>query len=125
MKPDTTYTISFDYKVNSANNSIYDSVGYGVSGYQKDVSYNLGIYSDSGRKTDSFTTPSSFSYSPPNVWFRFARMSAPGDANVDISNVQLEEGTVATDFEPYFITSSTKVTQNKEHTLIAIWEENT
>ena len=40
------------------------------------------------------------------------------------TNVQIEEGTQATEYEPYYITSDTKVTQKKNHTLTAIWEEN-
>ncbi len=126
LKPDTTYIMSFDYKVNSSTNNIYDSVGYGISTFQKDISSTLGNYSNSGRKTDSFTTPSSFLYSPPYIWFRFVRMSTPGDANVDISNVQLEEGSTATEYEPYYVTSSTKVTQNNNdrYVLTAIWEPN-
>ena len=40
------------------------------------------------------------------------------------TDVQIEEGEEATEFEPYFVTSSTKVTQNKDHTLKAIWRES-
>jgi len=40
------------------------------------------------------------------------------------NNVQLEEGDSMTDYEPYFITSETKVVQKYDHTLTAIWEEN-
>ena len=39
-------------------------------------------------------------------------------------NLQLEEGNVATEYEPYFVTSKTKVTRNFNHTLKAIWKEN-
>ena len=35
---------------------------------------------------------------------------------------QLEEGTEATAYEPYYVTSDVTVTQNKNHTLKAIWE---
>ena len=43
------------------------------------------------------------------------------------SNIQLEESSTATEYEPYFVTSSTKVTQNNgnRYVLTAIWEENT
>lgn len=43
---------------------------------------------------------------------------------LEITNIQVEEGTQATTYEPYFLTSITPVTQNKNHTLTAIWEEN-
>ena len=43
-----------------------------------------------------------------------------------ISHIQLEEGEISTEFEPYYITSSTKVTQNNDdsYVLTAIWEPN-
>ena len=42
---------------------------------------------------------------------------------IDNLSIQLEEGTTATTFEPYYVTSSTNVTQDKNHTLKAIWEK--
>ena len=45
------------------------------------------------------------------------------DSYIDIANLQLEEGTEATEYEPYYITKDTKVTQKKDHILKAIWEE--
>lgn len=43
---------------------------------------------------------------------------------IDITKIQLEEGTEATEYEPYIITSKTKVTRNYDHTLKAIWKVN-
>ena len=40
-----------------------------------------------------------------------------------VDDLQLEQGSTATEYEPYFITPSTVVVQDKEHTLTAIWEE--
>ena len=37
--------------------------------------------------------------------------------------IQLEEGTEATEYEPYYIDKYTKVVQTKDHTLKAIWKE--
>ena len=42
-----------------------------------------------------------------------------------ITHVQLEEGTTATAFEPYYVLSTTNVTQTKDHTLTAKWQSNT
>ena len=42
--------------------------------------------------------------------------------SVVISNIQVEEGSTATAYEPYYVTDTTLVTQNKNHTLTAIWE---
>ena len=43
-----------------------------------------------------------------------------------IYHIQLEEGPEATEFEPYYVTSSTKVTENNNdrYVLTAIWEPN-
>lgn len=43
---------------------------------------------------------------------------------VIFTNIQLEEGSVATEYEPYYVTSDVKVTQKNNHTLKAIWEPN-
>ena len=39
--------------------------------------------------------------------------------------IQIEEGSTATEYEPYIVTSSTTVTQTTDHTLTAIWTPNT
>lgn len=44
---------------------------------------------------------------------------------IDINSFQIEEGTTATPWEPYYITSDVTVTQTQNHTLKAIWEPNT
>lgn len=48
----------------------------------------------------------------------------PENSTTIYSNIQLEEGDTATEYEPYFVTSKTKVTRNFNHTLKAIWKEN-
>ncbi|MBR3162198.1 MAG: InlB B-repeat-containing protein [Bacilli bacterium] len=121
LQANTTYTLSFDYVVNSATNNIYASVGYGSTSYQKDI-LSSSAYSGTGRLTLTFTTPSSFDYSPAYVAFRLVRMSSSGNANVNVSNIQLEQGSKATASEPYYITSSTLVSQVGNHTLKAVWE---
>ena len=40
------------------------------------------------------------------------------------NTTQIEEGEQATEYEPYYITSNTKVVQNHNHTLKAIWKKN-
>ena len=52
----------------------------------------------------------------------FASVSPTGIATFE--NILLEEGTTATEYEPYYITRDTKVVQRQDHTLKAIWEEN-
>lgn len=48
----------------------------------------------------------------------------PENSTTIYSNIQIEEGDTATEYEPYFVTSKTKVTRNFNHTLKAIWKEN-
>jgi prepilin-type N-terminal cleavage/methylation domain-containing protein/uncharacterized repeat protein (TIGR02543 family) len=125
LKPNTTYTLSFDYLVNSSTKDIYASIGYGTTGYLKDVKNPYkSTYSGTGHKTVTMTAPNEFLYSPPDVYFRLVRTSEPGDVDVDISNVQFEENIEATEYEPYYITPSTTVVQDKDHTLKAIWQAN-
>ena len=50
--------------------------------------------------------------------------SIPNNCNIYASNVQIEQGNTATDYEPYYVATSTTVTQAKNHTLTAIWEQN-
>ena len=118
----TTYTLSFNYSVNSATNPVFASVGYGVNTFSKDV-ISSPAYSGTGEKNVTFTTGDTFNFTPPYVWFRLVRMGSRGNADVDVSKIQLEEGTEATEWEPYYITSETEVVQKQDHTLTAIWEE--
>lgn len=125
LLPNTTYTLSFNYNVISSTNPIYDSVGYGsiVGKYNYDI-YHSNRYSGIGRKKTTFTTSNSFNTSPAKIAFRLVRMGTSGNANVDISNIQLEIGSTATPYEPYYITKDTTVVQTGNHTLTAIWEAN-
>ena len=118
----TTYTLSFNYSVNSATNPVFASVGYGVNTFSKDI-ISSPAYSGTGEKTVTFTTGDTFNFTPPYVWFRLVRMGSRGNADVDVSKIQLEEGSEATEWEPYYITSETEVVQKQDHTLTAIWEE--
>lgn len=122
LKPSTNYVLTFDYKVNSSTKNLIATVGYGATGFSRDIR-SSSVYSGTNRLELNFTTPATFDYNPPYIAFRFVRMTSPGDANVDISNIQLEEGTEATDYEPYYVTNDTIVTKESEHTLTAIWEE--
>lgn len=45
-------------------------------------------------------------------------------STVYITHIQIEEGTEATAYEPYYITRDTTVVQGADHTLTAIWEED-
>ena len=58
---------------------------------------------------------------------KYLIINIPGNGkgtNATSYNLQLEEGTVATPYEPYYLLSTTEITQEKDHTLTAIWEKN-
>ena len=70
----------------------------------------------SGSKSITFTVPS-------DTYYLVITFVSNGiDSNVQFSNIQLEEGSTATAYEPYYITSDTTVVQNRNHTLTAMWE---
>ena len=48
----------------------------------------------------------------------------PIGTGFQIKDMQVEEGSTATEYEPYILASTTNVTQAKNHTLTAIWEQN-
>ena len=48
----------------------------------------------------------------------------PGSIDdIDNKYIQFEEGDTATTYEPYYVTSDVTITQDKDHTLTAIWKE--
>ena len=96
-----TYTLSFNYKVNSATATLSTGVGYGTSRYSTDIiSSKQYPNQTSGRQTVTFTTPTSLA-DGNYLFIRFARSSTSSSASVDISSVQLEEGSSATAYEEY------------------------
>ena len=63
--------------------------------------------------------------SPANAAYIIVAYSIKVSGNdVTRYNVQLEEGSTITEYEPYYITNSTTVSQTSNHTLTAIWEQN-
>ena len=76
----------------------------------------IGYNQNSKRK--KFTTPGDAEY----VQIRVG-VEKPGES-IEFYDFQLEEGNTATTYEPYYISTTTPVTQNKNHTLTAIWRKN-
>lgn len=99
LKPNFIYTFSFDYNVKATTTDLYYSIGYGTDSYNTDlkstVQYQTMV---KGRNSVSFIVPDSI---PSNsyLWVKFAQTIILADVNVDISNIQLEAGNVATDYE--------------------------
>ena len=104
--PSTQYIIS---------NNTFNSM-FGISYY--DSTGNLISYAMDNSVRIPFTTPSNCSI--VNIILVGGKNSIK-----KFSNIQLEQGSTATPYEPYYITSSTTVVQAQDHTLKAIWEPNT
>ena len=123
FKDNTQYTFSMDLydvpAVDASDNNTYTGLSIfcvytdgsnesilGNNRIDNSNKWNKIIFISKGNKTIShfavsFGTPYAYSY---------------------MKNIQLEEGSIATMYEPYTITSLTTVSQNKNHTLTAIWE---
>lgn len=141
IKPNTQYSISFDVE------------GISVPDYDTKYSGNLGffLYSMNSDRTlypsrviydnkyinegeifhsiKSFITPSNVNLSESRYTFyvytnRYVKDGAGVHSTIRLYNLQLEEGDIVTEYEPYYITSATQVVQDKDHTLKAIWEAN-
>ena len=102
IKADTDYTIS---PIISSGKwgAFYDQNKNYISGF----TYTNGVvHSPSTAKYIRFTV----NYSNSNDSYE--------------TTTQFEEGSIATEYEPYYITSETTVVQENNHTLKAIWEPN-
>ena len=126
------YMLSFDVRTNAINQTITNYYRFGG---------HTSIYN-----ADTSIAPSLLSFEVPNdeQWYKYSQVLTANantsngyilvgndypnlcgqGAYMDIANIQLEEGSTATAYEPYYITNSTQVVQAKNHTLTAIWEEN-
>lgn len=99
LKPNFIYTLSFDYNVKATTTDLYYSIGYGINSYDTDLKSTVQYQTlVKGRNSVSFIVPDSI---PSNsyLWVKFAQTIILADVNVDISNIQLEAGNVATDYE--------------------------
>ena len=131
LEANTQYALSFYHVINDIDRSesdIYYSIGYGTSEYLVDIQTYINYTDASAVEKTTFKTPTTFAYTQPQIAFRFTRLKTPGSVDVDISNIQLEKGTKATEYEPYIsepvtdIVLSPGATGNRTYT--ANWIEN-
>ncbi len=81
---------------------------------------NVGV----SKNVATFTIANDFT-NMTRVELRFNRLGSKfTDTTTTRTNFQLEAGSVATEYEPYYITSDTTVVQDQDHTLTAIWQDN-
>ena len=136
LNPSTIYSIS--YNVECTNVPDYDSKyehGYGFFRLY-DFSSKNGVrlgqsqYLGKGDKihiSESFTAPSNLydaNYKLIIYTNRYLKDNNGVLGSMIFSNIQLEKGSTATEYEPYYITPSTTVVQDHNHTLTAIWQAN-
>ena len=83
------------------------------------LSTSHSIYDSNRKFIKSFRTGMAVMQMPNNA--KYIRVSY---RRSNSSDIQLEEGTNATSYEPYFIQSTTLVTQNTSNKIYAIWKPN-
>ena len=113
---DSDYDYVFSY-VNEGN--VFNQFRYGIFDNNKNV---IGVYAFTSAGTDY----SKIIELPSNA--KYIRLNYSINVNynpVARNNIQFEKSTEATAYEPYYITSSTTVVQDKDHTLTAKWIPNT
>jgi len=84
------------------------------------LSTSHSIYDSDKKFIKSFKSGLAIMQMPNNA--KYVRVSY---RRSDSSDIQLEEGKVATVYEPYFIESTTLLTQNANNLITAIWNPNT
>lgn len=106
IKPNYIYTLSFDYTVNSTTTDLYFTVGYGTNNIWTDaiVESEQYINLSSGRNKITFVIPDETSDGQPmldnvDMYFKFAETIILADVDVNISNIQLEAGGIATEYQ--------------------------
>jgi hypothetical protein len=119
LQPNYLYTLSFDYNINSESTDLYFSIGYGVDSYETNIASSIQYKTQNkGRNTISFIVPEEVSDND-TLWVRFAQTIILANVNVDISNIQLEYGKKATDYQipglyNIYLTSAAKNLYNYE-----------
>lgn len=119
LQPNYLYTLSFDYNINSESTDLYFSIGYGTDSYKTNIASSIQYKTQNkGRNTISFIVPEKVSENDA-LWVRFAQTIILANVNVDISNIQLEYGKKATDYQTpglynIYLTSAAKNLYNYE-----------
>lgn len=101
LKPNFVYNLSFDYTINNASTDLYFTVCYKNGNDITDITGAVLYYNQTtGRSNTSFMVPEDI---PNNstLSVKFVRTLIPANVNVSISNVQLEKGRVAHDYQKH------------------------
>ena len=101
LKPNFVYNLSFDYTINNTSTDLYFTVCYKNGNDITDITGAVLYYNQTtGRSNTSFMVPEDI---PNNstLSVKFVRTLIPANVNVSISNVQLEKGRVAHDYQKH------------------------
>ncbi|MBQ7353513.1 MAG: hypothetical protein IJW54_05895, partial [Clostridia bacterium] len=105
VKPNTKYTIRFDYEITeNVFSRIMFSIGQGLTYYATDIEYGASLPNlTSGTFTYTFTTKKEETTEKyPYLFFRIRRpTSETGTVTMTISNLMVVEGLEAKPYEPY------------------------
>ena len=122
LKPNTTYKVS----IKRYNNFDGKSNGYLLIADKKEI--NNGTWSSIAHRTSPNSSSVNYLYTTKNDGLLYIGYADASQSNLDTiwanTDVLIEEGTIATTYEHYIISESTLVTQNKNHTITAIWEKD-
>lgn len=129
LKSNFIYTLSFNYEVNSTTTDLYYTLGYGTDNYVGDITgTNQYTSLTSGRNSITFVVPDDM---PANsiLWVKFGQTIILADIDVNISNIQLEEGSILHNYEEpelynIYPTISAKNIYN-ENSILYLKKENT
>ena len=116
FKENVQYTITGRVASNTVNR-------LAITIHYTDGTYSLINYEGNYPTANSFINISRITAVGKTVDYISGINSASERIYLDINSFQIEEGTSATIYETPYVTSSTNVTQSKNHTLKAIWEK--
>jgi len=116
FKENTQYTFSV-YGYIEGNNTY--GLQFGLKYLDENISDSKLYFNQNNEEKRVFT--STIGQTINRAWLSYGTTNT-----VHITHIQLEEGSEDTEFEPYYVTSSTKVTENNNdrYVLTAIWEPN-
>ena len=106
LKSNTTYTISYDYNVQSVNGTIETYVDRFVEDDNGKVVPASGLWTDftntlsNGKAVCTFTT-STITKGKDRLFVRFVRLESAGDLQATATNIMLNFGNTALTYEPY------------------------
>ena len=140
LKENTNYILSFDVR------SQYSLSTQSIIKRTGNTNGKTGIYVNSSATNENLITSidKSYEFSNDGNWYRIEAkiVTSTGynsgilvigndspnlygpNSYIDIANIQFEEGSVATAYEPYYVDNTVTVTQEKDHVLKAIWQKN-